>query len=122
MLERNGFRLDIRQMKAKEVKCPNAECKMSKSGFSLPVQEQVDVAIVTKAMELAYKRELASLSLLAGDGDFRDCIEFLTKTAQRKACIFAYKNSFNGVLKSVATKDSCFFLDEIWDRISEPIP
>ena len=48
------------------------------------MQEQVDVAIVMKAMELAYKNELDSLTLIAGDGDFRDCIEFLTKTAGKK--------------------------------------
>ena len=120
MLERHGFHCDIRNMKAKDVKCPNKECKLSKTGFSLPVQEQVDVAIVMTAMALAWKRELASLTLIAGDGDFRDCIEFITKTAQKRVSICAYKNSCNQLLKDVATK--CFYLDEIWEKISEPIP
>ena len=62
------------------------------------MQEQVDVAIVMKAMELAYKQELDSLTLVAGDGDFRDCVEFLTKTAKKKVSIFAYEASFNETL------------------------
>lgn len=78
------------------------------------MQEQVDVAIVMKAMELAYKNELDSLTLIAGDGDFRDCIEFLTKTAGKKVSLFGYKNSFNDSLKNVATKDCVYFLDDVW--------
>ena len=86
------------------------------------MQEQVDVAIVMKAMELAYKQELDSLTLLAGDGDFRDCVEFITKTVKKKVSIFAYEASFNETLTQVATEGCVFKLDEIWEHISEPIP
>ena len=55
ILEKNGFSCDIRNFKGKQVMCPNKECKLSKNGFTLQMQEQVDVAIVMKAMELAYK-------------------------------------------------------------------
>ena len=75
-----------------------------------------------KAMEPACKRELASLSLLAGDGDFRDCVEFIAKEVKKKVSIFAYRNSFNKTLEDVAGKDQCFMLDEIWEKISEPLP
>ena len=74
-----------------------------------------------KAMEPACKRELASLTLLAGDGDFRDCVEFIAKELQKKVSIFAYQNSFNQMLKDVAGKENCHFLDEIWEKISEPL-
>ena len=97
-LEKNGFRCDIRNFKGKKVFCPNKTCKINKNGFTLQMQEQVDVAIVMKAMELAYKQELDSLTLVAGDGDFRDCVEFLTKTAKKKVSIFAYEASFNETL------------------------
>lgn len=86
------------------------------------MQEQVDVAIVMKAMELAYTNELDSLTLVAGDGDFRDCVEFITKTVQKKVSIFGYKSSFNESLTSVATPGCTFKLDDIWEHISEPIP
>ena len=75
-----------------------------------------------KAMELAYKRELESLTLVAGDGDFRDCVEFITQTVGKKVSIFGYEASFNDTLTAVATKNCTFKLDDIWEHISEPIP
>ena len=52
---------------------------------------------------MAYKNELDSLTLVAGDGDFRDCIEFITKTVGKKVSVFGYNASFNGSLSQVAT-------------------
>ena len=50
-----GFKIDIRKFKGKQVFCPNKECTISKKGFNLQVQAEVDVAIVMKAMEHVYK-------------------------------------------------------------------
>ena len=74
-----------------------------------------------KAMESAYKNELDSLTLIAGDGDFRDCVEFITKTVGKKVSIFGYEASFNESLTQVATPGCTYKLDEIWEHISEPI-
>ena len=93
-----GFEVDIRTFKGKQAFCPNKQCNVSKSGFNLQVQAEVDVAIVMKAMQHAYKDQLSSLSLLAGDGDFRDLCQFLTQTAQKDVHIFSYKDSHNATL------------------------
>ena len=98
------------------------QCKLNKNGFTLQMQEQVDVAIVMKAMELAYKNDLDSLTLVAGDGDFRDCVEFLTKTAGKRVCLIGYTASFNSTLTQVAGQENIYKLDDIWEHISEPIP
>ena len=54
-METLGFEVDIRTFKGKQVFCPNKQCNVSKSGFNLQVQAEVDVAIVMKAMQHAYK-------------------------------------------------------------------
>ena len=73
-----GFTVDIRKFKGKQVYCPNKTCSIHKAGFNLQVQAEVDVAIVMKAMEHLYNDQLDHLTLLAGDGDFRDLSLFLT--------------------------------------------
>ena len=35
ILDKNGFRCDIRNFKGKQVFCPNKECKLSKNAFTL---------------------------------------------------------------------------------------
>lgn len=51
----------------------------------------MDVAIVMTAMKFACKRELGSLTLLAGDGDFRDLIEFVSRDMDKAVFMFMYK-------------------------------
>jgi uncharacterized LabA/DUF88 family protein len=43
-----------------------------------------------KAMKTAYAGQLDTLVLLAGDGDFKDLIEFLTEHLYKKVWIFGY--------------------------------
>ena len=115
-----GFSVDIRTFKGKQVYCPNKQCHVSKSGFNLQVQAEVDVAIVMKAMEHAYKDQLSSLSLLAGDGDFRDLCQFLTQKAEKNVQIFSYRDSHNATLHQNSSRGH--FLDDIWQHISKPMP
>jgi uncharacterized LabA/DUF88 family protein len=42
------------------------------------MQAEVDVAIVMKVMKPAFFNKLDTLVLVAGDGDFKDMLEFLT--------------------------------------------
>ena len=119
-ISQKGFQVDIRTFKGKQVFCPNKHCNVSKSGFNLQVQAEVDVAIVMKAMQHAYQDQLASLSLLAGDGDFRDLCQFLTQTAQKDVQIFSYTDSHNATLHQSSTRGH--FLDSIWEHISQPMP
>ena len=74
------------------------------------------------AMALAWKRELASLTLIAGDGDFRDLIEFVSRDMDKAVFMFMYKQSCPSYLKEFTNnQDGIFFLDDIWEEISEPI-
>jgi uncharacterized LabA/DUF88 family protein len=44
-----------------------------------------------KAMKIAFSNQLETLVLIAGDGDFKDMVEFLTETLYKKVWIFGYK-------------------------------
>ena len=54
------------------------------------MQEQVDIALVMKAMKSVYAQQLDTLVLVAGDGDFKDFIEFLTETLYKTVWVFGY--------------------------------
>jgi hypothetical protein len=74
-----------------------------------------------KAMKIAFYNQLESLVLIAGDGDFKDMVEFFTEQLYRKVWIFGYKSSLSASLHEKATPGCVFFLDDIWEMISIPI-
>ena len=114
-LKKNNISVDIRDFKRKQVRCPNKSCN---NGFEIQIQQEVDVAIVMKAMKIAFQNQLDTLVLIAGDGDFKDMIEFITETLFKKVWIFGYKSSLSPSLYEKASSDCVIFLDEIWDKIS----
>lgn len=74
-----------------------------------------------KAMKIAFSNQLETLVLLAGDGDFKDMVEFLTETLYKKVWIFGYKPSLSASLHEKASPGCVIFLDEIWEQISIPM-
>lgn len=79
------------------------------------------MAIVMKAMKIAFSNQLEQLVLIAGDGDFKDMVEFFTETLYKKVWVFGYKSSLSSSLHEKASPGCVFFLDDIWDTISIPI-
>ena len=79
--------------------CPIETCPKNQQGFNITMQAQVDVAIVMTAMKLAYKGELGSMTLVAGDGDFRDLLEFVCDDMQKDVFMFAWKQSLPKALR-----------------------
>lgn len=59
--------------------------------------------------------------LIAGDGDFKDMVEFFTETLYKKVWIFGYKSSLSASLHEKASPGCVFFLDDIWEAISIPV-
>jgi len=82
------------------------------------MQAEVDVAIVMKVMNLAFHQKLDCLVLLAGDGDFRDMVSFVTETLYKRAFIVGYKGSISPSLIEKATPGCIIYLDDIWPDIS----
>ena len=93
-------------------------CPYSKTPFEISVQSEVDVAIVMKVMNIAFQNQLDTLVLLAGDGDFRDMVSFVTETLYRKVYIVGYKGSISTSLIERATPGCVLYLDDIWGSIS----
>jgi uncharacterized LabA/DUF88 family protein len=107
----SGINVDIRGTKKKQVNCPSSKCNKS---FEIAVQSEVDVAIVMKVMSIAFHNQLNTLVLLAGDGDFKDMVEFVTQVLYKKVYIIAYRNSISVSLIEKATPGCIIYLDEIW--------
>jgi len=60
--------------------------------------------------------------LLAGDGDFKDLIEFLTESLYKKVWVFGYSANTSLSLSEKASPNCVVMLDQIWEQISEPVP
>ncbi len=58
--------------------------------------------------------------LIAGDGDFKDMVEFFTETLYKKVWVFGYKSSLSASLHEKASPGCVHFLDDIWEQISIP--
>ena len=112
-----GFKVDVRHFKGKRAYCPETDCPQHKTGFDIKVQAEVDVAIVMKAVEHLYNNELEHVALFAGDGDFKDMVQFLTEKAGKKVSVFSYKDSYHQQLEKTST--NLYFIDEIWEQISD---
>lgn len=89
-LKRQSISCDVRTFKRKSAVCPNKNCTYSSKGFDIQVQSEVDVAIVMKVMKVAFTGQLGTLVLLAGDGDFKDLVEFMTQTIYKRVFIVGY--------------------------------
>ena len=74
-----------------------------------------------KAMKIAFSNQLEQLVLIAGDGDFKDMVEFFTETLYKKVWVFGYKYSLSASLHEKTSPGGIHFLDEIWEAISVPI-
>jgi len=85
------------------------------------MQAEVDVALVMKAMKSAFAGQLDALVILAGDGDFKDLIEFVTQTLNKKVYVFGYTSNMSLSLSEKATPGCVFHLDKVWNDISEPL-
>jgi hypothetical protein len=79
------------------------------------------VALVMKAMKSVYAGQLDTLVLLAGDGDFKDLLEFLTETLFKKVYVFGYSANTSLSLSEKASPNCVIYLDTIWEQISEPV-
>jgi hypothetical protein len=71
-----------------------------------------------KAMKIAFSNQLETLILIAGDGDFKDMVEFFTETLYKKVWIFGYRSSLSASLHEKASPGCVFFLDDIWEQLS----
>jgi uncharacterized LabA/DUF88 family protein len=119
-IEKYGVRTDIRTFKNKSANCPQKGCLYNTQNFQIKVQQEVDVAIVMKVMSACFKNQMKELVFVAGDGDFKDMLDFVIGTLNKKLIVFGWNSCMSKTLLGRA-KDFFFPLDDIWEHISEPI-
>ena len=83
-----GFELDVREYKFKNVKCTNCDHSIMQR-----VQAEVDVAIATKIIDLSAMEEVETITLLAGDRDFFDSLQYAIKKYNKNITIVSFKNT-----------------------------
>ena len=81
------------------------------------MQAEVDTAIVMTAMKAFFNNKLDKLILIAGDGDFKDMVEFL-KEKITKVYTWNYEASRSAELTANSSVGCSFRLDDCWDLIS----
>ena len=77
-----------------------------------------------KVMKIVHKGALESLVLVAGDGDFKDLVEYLTEDLLKNVYIVAFRESLSPSLQEKTDPDHIFYLDseELWPLITKEIP
>ena len=97
--EKNGFEVDMRTYKSKNVNCPNRDCIYAKNkrSFKYPVQREVDTAIAMTAVRARAQNRVTmkNLIILAGDGDFTDLVRVMSETFKINVFIFAWSESLD---------------------------
>lgn len=66
------FEIDTREFKNMAVYCTNKSCKNSKKPINRRVQAEVDVAIATRVLSMAFTDQYDILIAITGDRDFKD--------------------------------------------------
>ena len=66
------FEIDCREFKNMSVYCTNKQCSNSHKPIKRKVQAEVDVAIATKVLSMAFQDEYDILIAVTGDRDFKD--------------------------------------------------
>jgi hypothetical protein len=94
-----GFIVDMRSYKLKNVNCPNRDCIYAKKkrSFKYPVQREVDTAIAMTAVRARAENRVTmkNLIILAGDGDFTDLVRVMSETFKINVFIFAWSESLD---------------------------
>jgi len=97
-----NFNIDVRTFKGKKAYCPEKKCHYSKDGFDIRVQQEVDVAIAMVPIKCIHTHpNLRTLVLLAGDGDFKDMVEFMRDTHNVKVIVACWAASINHNLREI---------------------
>ena len=72
LVENWKFQIDWKEFKTMSVYCPNRRCHNSYQPINRLVQAEVDVAIATKVLSMAFQDKYDVLVAITGDRDFKD--------------------------------------------------
>lgn len=125
--EKCMFEIDWREFKTMSVYCTNRRCHNSYQPINRLVQAEVDVAIATKALSMAFQDKYDVLVAITGDRDFKDWFLSVTTETNKYVQVIGFENTiwheyydtFNGI--------EVISAEVIWDRaigklvMSQPI-
>jgi len=96
-----GFQCPRFSYKKKKVFCPSQDCYHHRTAFEIDVQAGVDVGIAVKILERGVfgNKEIDTIVLVSGDGDFVSAIE-TAQQHQKNLWLFSFPSSLSPELRS----------------------
>jgi NYN domain len=107
-----GPKLQVRLYKLKEL---HLECPKCSTQFDRRVQKGVDIGIATLALTLVDRYD--TLILSSGDGDFKDALEHIRNTLDKRLELVVFKAGVSTDLQSLS--DHIYWIDDFKDVVAK---
>lgn len=98
------------------VYCPNKRCNNSQRPINRRVQAEVDVAIATKVLKMAFLDEYDMLIAITGDRDFKDCFLTIANESMKQVKICGFEDSIWQEYYDTRYGWEVYPAEYIWDR------
>lgn len=102
------FQVRLHSLKERTTQCP--KCYMS---FEKRVQKGVDIGIATLALTMVDRYD--TLVLSSGDGDFKDAMEYIRNTLNKRLELLVFKSGVSTDLQSLS--DQVYWIDDFKDEV-----
>lgn len=110
------FQIDCREFKNMQVYCTNRQCTNSVRPINRKVQAEVDVAIATKVLSMAFKDEYDILIAITGDRDFKDWFATVVADAGKPVKIWGFAESIYQEYYDTRYGWEVLQAETVWDR------
>lgn len=100
-----GPRFQVRLHRLKDL---HMQCPTCNNAFDRKMQKGVDIGIATLALTLVERYD--TLVLSSGDGDFKDALEHIRNTLNKRFELAVFKNGVSTDLQSLS--DEVYWIDE----------
>ena len=104
------FQLRLFKLKSLRIDCPNCGTSIDRK-----VQKGVDIGIATLALTLSERYD--TLVLSSGDGDFKDMVEHVRNTLDKRFELAVFRNGVSTDLQSIS--DHIYWIDDFADSVKK---
>lgn len=102
------------QVRLYDPKSLHQRCPSCGSDFDRQIQKGVDVGITTLALTLTNRYDVLILS--SGDGDFKDALEYIRNTLDKRLELAVFKSGVSTDLQALS--DSIYWIDDFKDEVA----
>lgn len=107
-----GPKLQVRLYKLREL---HLECPACGNAFDRRMQKGVDIGVATLALTLMDRYD--TLILSSGDGDFKDAMEYIRNTLDKRLELVVFRSGVSTDLQSLS--DHIYWIDDFNDDVAK---